>query len=581
MGPLTDPGIVALLSQLGGGQQGQQGPQGQSMPTQQPPGATIPQTPQNTPLQQDDFSKALNEAMDKLQPLLAPSDTDIKNSRIINYTPEKRYKDLLDQYLGKHTNTVTAPGPQLPGGPNVTQTETTTNKKELAGNVLGEFLRGVTQGKGYEPLQDRLHARALKEYTAEATPLVRESLYESANKRALARDITENLKTIQKEYGQRRTADIQQQKVDIYRQTAQSQAMEHTQKAIQLIQQGKLDEARTEQAAAEAMMREVQTANLAATKGLTGENLDIDRRAQAIKGKNPNISDNDAWRQASQEVLREKAMLRPAQSPQIIGDQPFTFDRRTGTFSPAPVTGGPQTPQLPQNPQAPQGQPGGQGTIATPQITPQGRNFIPPSERYGKNFLPLPGWQGLKNIPPGATPQTDVNLAMPFMKIDQTTRNQATKALNLYQAGKEFNTILDTIPDKDFGTVMGNVNKLVQGKIASTDPSLLALKSKAQAIAFAHLGSQQSRSAISAENIANEINSWGSSKAAIKGALSGYMGQSADYLRAHPETKQMAATALKDYNALKELYESSAVEDQNKNAAPKAKRVSAADLIGK
>lgn len=488
------------------------------------------QLPTNIPsMGQDDAQKGMVSLMQELAGRLDPnnaSNQDMTNRMTaLQYTPEQRAQDQYNKMFGiskdaegkSHRNWL----------------------KTLTGG-LAEVGRGSVQKGAYVPPMERLRDEATKQYQAESQPLVHELQYGMQDRRALEGNLSQTLKNFStsiKSAGQQTVADrnsnlraqmvAEAQKLTgpkrdeylarIQKETSEAGLYKLRQELIP--QQVEAEKART------GLLKQ-QTENARLTGGMGG-----DSGAAMAAGNMPGGTGN--------EYLNRLLGIKAAEAPKQIVHSPegdMNYNPRSTQLTPLMPPGA-----VPNN---------GTNIGATkPKFVTGNVNGMPvpvpydwssPKETYPQALaLQTLDTRQFKDVPAGHTAENDGLFAYPSMvskkeiDIGGQRMSPVQNSMNLLQNGDEFKKILASIPDNQLGTIMGNLQKAIAGKSDWADPTgkVQALINAGHTVAWSHLASQGSRSAIGAEEIASHLASLGLNREGILNGLQAWLNQAGNVIR--------------------------------------------------
>lgn len=555
---------------------------GQPTPTpQQPPAPNQPPFNINDIFQQQQNSGTkITDYLQKLTEAMRPSARELELQKITANTPQKRADEMYNKMFGISHEDLYDPTNRTDPNAAPTGQKTHINWKQAIPGFLGEVARAYTQGKNYVPAQDRARETALHQYQAEINPLKSELGIEGQNKRAMMAD---TINALGKEVANNHWLGsnlINQQKAD---QQKQLIAIKQTLAPLQ----GKELEAKIERlhsqndvAGAEKLLKQAQTTSI---NNLTG---------------NRDLKDSEKLKETEATKLKVAEIMGGVRAKRITDNNGIggITDVRTGDTIPIKAPGAPvqnaQTGTLPIG-QTPPGIP--PPPIAIPGVnapaigdTSKLTGTMPgvppktpvtwqtPQQKYGNTAL-YPVTAQFKDTPEGHTPANDALLNDVVTKISPAQKKTIQSSMDLYTKGQNASKVINSLPDDAFGTIHGNLNKWLSDRIdqsklggdAETQNKLEYLRGLAETIAVSHLGAQNIRSGEMSKRIADEINSWGTTKAAIASKLKAYTDQAGEAVRHTPGSKILVAPMLGSYRKLQEFYEPDDYNSYVKDSAQK------------
>ena len=535
------------------------------------PGSAPPEDPAVLQKRIQDNYKRMEDYVKLLSP---DSPQSKQQQQILANTPDKIKKGMLDNYWGLSMR----PGElnATSSGTSVPATDEKGNPANAPGNVslqqgpdvqhrnwfrtimstIGEVGRAAAANKGgyaYEDPDTRFSKLANAQYQAATGPIVNQLRYQAEDFRNTSTNLNTDLKTQEALMGEQDRNRVSTQRANALTllDTVKGRMTQAEEQLYRIRAQFEPEKVQAEltQLGAKTALTQAQT-----EQTTSGVNKLSGNAAAAHYRENLSPEAQKAY----DAVFTKYAQLGETSTIQDVNGVPTRIGVKTGKATPINAVGGVSAP--PQQGSAPPQQ---------GPITPKFINGVPvpdkdsavsfperqsPSQVYGNRAWAGTPLNNLKNVPPGSTPQNDAVMFAPNEILKAGDKKKVDDASNLYQSGKHFTQVLNTIDPNSFGPVQGNLNKFLQGSVP-TDDKLRELYSTGQAIAMAHMGTQNVRNAQTAQRITNEINSWGTTDPEIRATLRGFVNQSGNVFRNHPGSKeQMAPIMGNDYDEIERIY---------------------------
>lgn len=393
-------------------------------------------------------------------------------------------------------------GPQQEGvPPSINQYAPLTTGQKFK-NFLKEWAMAYGQGARYQTVDQRSHEKALEDYKAEAGVSARDLQTLTYEQRGLASNALNSINDLQKGVVAKQKNDILQQRADIA--TAHQKAIEGmdvfkanqvTQRIQLMISQGREADAK---AYAEKMAGGV---NEKVRDFWATHDYPPNAPLQVLLQKH--LDDGDV--EGANDLANKMGLSRGL--GQIQSGQFFTNDRGEATgFG---ITRGKNINQVIP---AGSGNAGNQTPGQTQQIPSGAKTTLTPyNTDYGVPQK-IPAFPDTK--PEDLTIKNLYSYPMP-MKVPAGVGTKVEAASTLLDRGSEFEALVNKLPKNALGFVMGNLNKIITGKITPNPnlgiapADLNALRTVGSALALAHMGTQGIRSSDFATRIEDDINSWG------------------------------------------------------------------------
>lgn len=574
--------LAPMLNALQATQGGQSAPQGgQGSPsypqTEQQQAQGMPSVPQigggvlpQGGLQNDPYLK-------QLLTILQPTQAQLDFQKVAQKGPQQIAQGMYDQMFGLQRD------PQ-------TNKVTGRNWLKFITQAASEIGRSVAEKDKYVPPMERLIPLANQQYQSQVAPFARELEYTSLNQRAALGDIQRYLGNLYTNQVRQESADTNRIRAQIYAVNSTYGNTLKTQEASGYLAKNDLYGA---QAALDRAKGDMTREQLKVYQQHEQEQgLPQDARVAIRLGDLASSSDPEdqkdykalttyyPWLKnlgvSYSTVTQGNDTYRvPNKGPQVrvpLGSTPGTqtppappppnpnntggatqqdIDRAQAAFSQVPAPGQPGSGFGPNG--APNKPQRANGLVVPPNIT-----WAQPAQRYGTgwrtNTEPITQqWDDLK---PGETSDNSALLRSPIVpKFNEQQENQMRAARDVLGKGREFNTLLNSLPENVFSSFKGNFLGFLLGKVnfddlqkmginvdSDTQAKLARLRTLATTTAYSHIGAQGRVSTPLVEEIQRDIMKYGTSKNVIANTVDQYVQQGRDTLRNIPGSQKIAAT---------------------------------------